>query len=459
MKGAGAAGPSAGQPFGSSAGGLRTDQAPPLSIPVSFFLLAPLAMITSGVLLASSEGVLASRWVPLAMAATHLGTLGFLGALMLGAIYQMIPVVAGVPVPWVRLAHGVHALFAAGLGLLVAGLASGEPALLVVGPIVLLAALVLFLAPVVRALMRAPAKNETVHGMRLAVLGLVVVVILGVTMALGRAGLVQVGGDWLGWVSAHAAMGGVVWIGGLITAVSWQVVPMFYLTPPSPPWTRRATLAAMSLALVAVPVGLVGGGGPTPIFFAALPALVMVWWVHPVVTLMAIGRRRRRRVDGSVRFWWAGLALAPLVPVLAAGALWGSDQRWAVALGWWLVWGWAGLIGHGMLTRIVPFLVWFHRYSALVGVAPVPSMRALMPDAHIRLALWLHLGAFATGALALVSGSALMARAAGALLVVTGLMLALNLVRTLRARPLGSAGASPDQASSPSSSGASLTSF
>ena len=36
--------------------------------------------------------VLASRWPPLAMAATHLGTLGFLGAVMLGALYQMIPV-------------------------------------------------------------------------------------------------------------------------------------------------------------------------------------------------------------------------------------------------------------------------------------------------------------------------------------------------------------------------------
>jgi len=78
--------------------GLRTDQAPPLTIPASFFLLAPLSMMAAGALLAAhGQDLLASRWLPAAMAATHLGTLGFLGAIMLGALYQMIPVVAGAP--------------------------------------------------------------------------------------------------------------------------------------------------------------------------------------------------------------------------------------------------------------------------------------------------------------------------------------------------------------------------
>ncbi len=257
---------------------------------------------------------------------------------------------------------------------------------------------------------------------------------LGTVMALARAGIVEVGGDWRGWVSAHAVLGGGVWVGGLITAVSWQVVPMFYLTPPLPRWSCWATLAALGLALLVVPSVLLVGGGPAGVLVGAVPALVMVWWVHPIVTLRAIHRRRRRRAEGSVRFWWAGLSLAPLVPVLAVGAVLGSDERWSVALGWCVVWGWAGMIGHGMLTRIVPFLVWFHRYAASVGVIAVPSMRALLPDARIRLALWLHVAAVVAGLLAIVSGSALFARGAGVLLVVTGVALALNLVRTLLRR-------------------------
>ncbi len=417
--------------------GLRTDQAPPLSIWASFYLIAPVAMFATGALLAwGGAAVLASRWAPLAMAATHLGTLGFLGAVMLGSLYQMIPVVAGAPVPFVRLAHVVHAAFVVGVLALVTGLATGRPALLAFAPAPLLVAFVLFLGPVAISLARAPTRSETVDGMRIAVAGLLALATLGVIMSLARAGHMRVAGDWIGMVAAHAALGGAVWLGGLVTAVSWQVVPMFYLTPPLPRWTQWATLATLLLGLLVVPSVVLVGGGPMGVAAGVVPASVMVWLVHPVVTLRAIRRRKRRRVDGSVRFWWAGLACAPLVPILAAGALFGTHPRWSMALGWFVVWGWAGLIVHGMLTRIVPFLVWFHRFAPLVGRVPVPSMRGLLPDPRIRVALAVHVAAVLAGGAALLTGWDPIARGTGVLLCATAVVLAANLVHTLMQRPV-----------------------
>lgn len=416
--------------------GLRTDQAPPLAIPTSFFLLAPVAMIASGVLLVWDGGAaFATRWAPSAMAATHLGTLGFLGAVMLGALYQMTPVVAGSPVPFARLAHGVHALLVVGLGVLVAAFMTAAPVLLVVAPILLGTAFLLFLVPVAIALARAPARGTTVWGMRIAVLGLAELVVLGIVMALARAGVVDIGGDWIGWVSAHAALGGAVWLGGLLTAVSWQIVPMFYLTPTLPRWSQLATLGALALALVVSPCVVAAGGGPVGVAIGALPLLFMIWWVHPAITLLALHRRRRRRADGSIRFWWAGLAAAPLVPVLAVGAVVGGDARWAPALAWCVVWAWAGCIAHGMLTRIVPFLVWFHRHAAHVGLRPTPSMRALLPDRRIRVAMALHAAAVLAGGVAIASGSDVLTKVTGVLLGGTGVVLAANLVHTLKRRP------------------------
>ncbi|MEI8258030.1 MAG: hypothetical protein WCJ30_20325, partial [Deltaproteobacteria bacterium] len=416
--------------------GLRTDQAPPLSVWASFYLLAPLAMFATGAMLAwRGDAVFASRWAPLAMAATHLGTLGFLGAVILGSLYQMIPVVAGAPVPAVRLAHVVHTAFVVGVVALVAGLATGQTALVVFAPAPLLVAFVVFLVPVAIALARAPTRSETVDGMRLAVSGLLALATLGGIMAIARAGRVRVGGDWIGMVTAHAALGGAVWLGGLVTAVSWQVVPMFYLSPPVPRWTQWATLATLLFALLVVPSVVLVGGGPLGVAAGVVPASVMVWLVHPFVTLRAIQRRKRRRVDGSVRFWWAGLACAPIVPALAAGALLGTHPRWSVALGWFVVWGWAGMIVHGMLTRIVPFLVWFHRFAPLVGRVPVPSMRGLLPDPRIRLALALHAAAVLAGGAALLTGWSSIARAAGVLLGATAVVMAANLSHTLTQRP------------------------
>ena len=60
-----------------SAAGLKTEQAPPLSIPGSFFVTVPLCMVAAGALLAwNAAEATASSWTPAALATTHLGTLG-----------------------------------------------------------------------------------------------------------------------------------------------------------------------------------------------------------------------------------------------------------------------------------------------------------------------------------------------------------------------------------------------
>ena len=67
------------------------------------------------------------------------------------------------------------------------------------------------------------------------------------------------------------------------------------------------------------------------------------------------------------------------------------------------IWGWAGLIVHGMLHRIVPFLAWFHELSPLVGKTAVPSARGLLPDARTRLGLGLHLASLLAGSAAILT--------------------------------------------------------
>lgn len=416
--------------------GLRTDQAPPLAIPASFFLLAPLAMVGAGLLIAvQGANAVANRLLPAVLAGTHLATLGFVGSMMLGALYQMVPVVAGAPVPFVRLAHGVHAAWAAGVAALVFGLATGTPIGFRVAQGLLGLALATFLVPVSIALARTPAKSDTVTGMRLAVVGLLVLGGLGLGLAEARAsGHLPGGGDWVAWITAHAALGGLVWIGGILTAVSWQVVPMFYLTAPLPTWSRRGTLAAVALALVGAPAALLAGASPREVALVALPAALAIWGVHPVVTALALQRRRRRRADTSARFWLAGLACAPAALSLAVATALGDDPRWPVALGWVVLWGWAGLIAHGMSYRIVPFLVFFHRFASRVGLAPVPSMKELLPEPRQRVALWLHAAAVATGAAGIGAAAPVVARIAGLLLAAAGVAMAVNLIRTLARR-------------------------
>ena len=421
-------------------GGLHLDQAPPLAIPAAFFLAACLGVCVAGALLAVvGASAFATPWAPSTLALVHLGTLGFLAMTMMGALYQLIPVVAGTSVPAVRAAYGVHAAFVVGVVALVARFL-GAPAFsahVAVGALGL--ALAGFLAPVAVALVRAPVRTPTVWGMRLAATSLALALGLGLRMALGYAGLGFPASRAL-WIEVHLCLGLLGWVGGLITAVSWQIVPMFHLTPPL---SRRATEAALGL----LAVGLVGplvvlalDGTPTAAAASALPAAAAVWVVTPVTVLRAIRARKRRIVDGSLRFWVLAMVTAPLLVPLAATATLAPDPRWRVAFGWLALWGWAGTVIHGTVVRIVPFLIWFHRFSRLAGTPGNPSMRDLLPDARVRTGWWLHVGTTGMGLFAIGSGADVAARIAGVGLVVTGAWLGWHLARALARRP-GTAGA------------------
>ncbi len=421
---------------GAPTDGLNLEQAPPLAIPTSFFLVAPFAAIAAGLLLlVHGEALLVTRFAGPTAALTHLGTLGFVGAVMLGALYQMIPVVAGAPVPFARAAHGVHVGLVAGVASLVWGLATNGRAAVIVGASVLGVTIVAFLVPVAIALARAPVRSSTVWGMRVAVAGLTAVVALGFASSWVRGSGVP-SPALPSWISAHLAIGLVVWIGGLITAVSYQVLPMFYLTPGFPRWLERAIVLSVALSLLALLACVAVSADPFWIAAAALPGALVIWLVHPIASLWLIEKRRRRRVDPSVWFWRLGLCVALATLPVGAAAVLADDARYPVAFGWLALFGWAGLIVHGMLTRILPFLVWFHRFSALVGTAPVPPMRRLLPDSMQRVGLALHATTLLVGCAALLSGVPFLARATGAGLVLTGISLLSSIVRVLaHARP------------------------
>ena len=90
--------------------GLTLEQAPPIHVPFRLFLTAPLFLLCSACILAwQGEVILVSRWSPATLAVAHLIAIGFLGQVMCGALLQMLPVIAGAPVPAVvSVPHGIE---------------------------------------------------------------------------------------------------------------------------------------------------------------------------------------------------------------------------------------------------------------------------------------------------------------------------------------------------------------
>ncbi|MFC1702615.1 hypothetical protein ACFL1J_07780, partial [Pseudomonadota bacterium] len=186
--------------------GLSLDQAPPLSIPASFFLTIPIGMLLAAyILLKTGSAAFISPWMPHALALTHTGTLGVLGMGMTGALYQMTPVIAGSPIPFTRLAHIVHILLIAGLLGFIWRLLGGPISMMSAAIVCFSIAMTAVILPLGWALIHAPTNNETVQGMRMAVASLAVITIIGLVMASGFAGGVFSANRML-WMQVHLTL-------------------------------------------------------------------------------------------------------------------------------------------------------------------------------------------------------------------------------------------------------------
>lgn len=376
--------------------GLSFDQAPPFSLPLRFFLTAPLFLFVAAVLIVLAPDALASRWSPPALALTHALTLGFLAMVMLGALMQMLPVVAGSKLPAPRaVARASHVFLVLGTAALMAGFLTTRPAVFGLAAGLLAGSFLIFLAAAVLSLARA-VSSVTVTGIRLALASLAITLLLGLALALQRAarwdtGLVDAAS------TAHVAFGLLGWILLLVIGVGYQVVPMFQITPPYPPrMTRWLAGSLFALLLLHAAAPLLPGVG-AHLVDAGLAAGILVF---AVTTLRLQARRRRKLPDITLDYWrFAMASLGGCVAIwltaqLRPGLI--AADVYPLLLGVLFLGGFAVSVVSGMLYKIVPFLSWFHLQAQLQARAgTIPTMKEMIAESRMRWQFRLHLAACA----------------------------------------------------------------
>lgn len=364
---------------------LVLDNAPPLRVPLPFFLCVPLfAAAACIVLLVTGEFALQSRWTPAALAMTHLFTLGVLGHAMCAGLFQILPVATGIhPVAPRITAHVVHVTLLAGTLSLVAGfLLPGYRSLFNVAAGLLAVAFLTLIAVVLTAMERRSAKplrgaTVVLATTRYALLALGVTVVFGVLLALRFGAGLTLSNDS---VLLHGSWGLAGWVALLLAAMSFQLIPLFQATELYPEWLtgRLATgvtglLAALTL-LVALP-DLHGPGALPALFLLSIP-----WLIFGTTTLHRLLTRKRPRPDPTTWFWC--MAMSCLVAGIVLFWLHGLGQGdYSVALGalWLAGTGWSAITG--MLYKIIPFLLWFNAQRHLPCAHPaVPKVRQLINE-------------------------------------------------------------------------------
>ncbi|HLW05587.1 MAG TPA: hypothetical protein VKY38_08435 [Azoarcus sp.] len=409
-----------------AAGSMAYDATPSLNVPMRFFLTAPLFGMAAGGLLIFSPHALTSRWLPETFAVVHLVAVGFMLMVMSGALFQILPVVAGRAIPGKGVFAGfVHAGLCVGAVLLSWGLGASLREAIEAGALALLIALTAFIGGVAAGLWGCRIDLATQRDLRLAMTGIAVTVMLGTTLALvlSRGAALP----FLSLLELHVGWAFLGAAGMLLAATSWIVVPMFQITPPYPAWMMRAWGWAVFISLLAWSLAVMLEAGEVAGLLLSLPLLLAA--AYALATLWLQHRSRRTRPDETLRAFRLAMCafLAGLVCVVMAR--YAGDARWSVTAGVLVLYG--GFVGviQGMLYKIVPFLCWLHLSQKM---RRPPNMKKLQPDGPVRRQARLH--ALALGALlvAVMLGEGWAGRVAGVLVAADFGCLLWNMTEAMR---------------------------
>jgi len=350
------------------------DFAPPFKLISPFFILGSFFYLVATIYLFffSSENLLILDTKVLGL--THLFLLGFIMMTIFGAMAQLVPVVLEVGHFGVELFYAIWPLLGIGTLLMVLGFLI-SPQLLPYGGVVVLIAMMIFVMEIFLTIKKVEKFNLVMSSVLISNTFLFFGIIFGLVMALGYAGTIDIDINALLRSHVFLVIGGYI----IITLMGLSVIllPMFGLSHGFSMKPLKIAMTLMSIAVLLVvsssfiDIGILDYIG---YILASISLFVYFYLVHTIYKT-----RARKEIDiyvKSLMFSYFSMLIA-----LVAGLcfLFIGYEQLLLMSGWLMFFGFFGFAITGHVYKIVPFLVWFERFSPLVGKEKVPMLADMLP--------------------------------------------------------------------------------
>ncbi|MGI8483261.1 MAG: hypothetical protein ACR2OU_03245 [Thermomicrobiales bacterium] len=384
---------------------MNSRNAPSLDLPARFMVFSILALAISAGSAPWTLPLLAGNIGEFSLLAfVHLNTLGFIGAMIIGASYQLVPVALQVPLSSIRWGRVSFWFYGSGVLLFLGGLMSEWLPGLAIGASLLGIAFALYAVIIVTTWRHAPHHDVVAWHILLGAVGAIGGMSLGVMLAINKSSG-MLGDRLLDLLAAHiiVMLGG--WVAITFIGVAYRLIGMFTLSEQH----FRTRLAWTTLPLTASGTWVLAlrFALPLPSWTGQVAALLLLCgFAGFAVQIGHLYRRRMRRTfDVHVPF---ALVAASLMITVAAMLTFGlmrhlpaNDPLW-VATTWLALFGVAGTAIQGFFYKIATFLVWLKRYAPVAGTQPVPRLEDLY-NRRLAIAGWaLWTTAMIAGALTMV---------------------------------------------------------
>lgn len=365
-------------------------EAPSLRLPAQFMVAGLLAFSTLAAFLAVRFPQVSQSYLPSPerLTVVHLIVLGWGTMVAMGALYQMVPVMLTIRLHSERIGHWQFWLYLMGVtGLITSFAAFWTPGIAGSGTLVAIAT-GLFIYNLGRTLRAAERRTTTRRYLAASLWYLGAVVAFGLLMAAQlRWGVFP--GTLMPNMKTHLAVGAAGWFVLMVIGVSYHLFPMFSLSHGAKTSCERVVFALLNVGIgLPIPAQFLPGSRWLSLIASYLLAAGLSLYA---IDVRSIVRARKRPLDLTMRaainavgaLVLAGYGLLVLNLWLAVREAAGRHvellpTNGVLAIAVIYAFGFLSQIIGGMLLKIVPFLVWYRRYSPRIGKAPVPLLKDMV---------------------------------------------------------------------------------
>jgi len=350
----------------------------------------------------------------------HLFLLGYVMMIIFGAMAQLVPVVLETghfSVDWYYLIFPL--LLIGTIGLIVGFWL--DPIILSFGGILVLCAMIIFAIDVFLTIKKTTLNSITVKAVKVSNIFLLVGIISGFLMALTLSGFLGV--DITEILGAHvfAVVGGYVLI--TIYGISLVLLPMFGLAHGFDERPINLAFKFMIYSVISVVIGS----------FLDIDILNIVGYILSFISIgyyfYQIFLIYQTRVRKELDIWYKSMLIGYFFFFISTifafiYILSGASLNNILYTSVWFLFMFFAFLINGHLYKIVPFLVWFHRFSSLVGKQKVPMLHEMYPKKQSEFEFYFSaIGAILAGIGLLFENNDLF-RAGGSFLLIGAIFLA-----------------------------------
>ena len=353
---------------------ISQDFAPPFKLIAPFFILGGLFFLISSFFVFSfhTDDLFFSN--PEVISFVHLFLLGFIMMTIFGAMAQLVPVVLEVGHFGVELFYAIWPLLLIGTILMALGFIY-SPALLPYGGMTVLIAMMIFVGEIFLTIFKVKKLTLVMSSVLISNTFLFFGIIFGLLMALSFAGTISLDISSLLHAHVYLVIGGYIAI--TIMGLSIVLVPMFTLSHDFSMKPLQVSITMMSIGVVLVVLSSLFKQDIMEYIGYALSCAAMLVYFYLIYDIYKIRPRKENDIYAiSLMFSYLSMIVSLILGVLY---LFIQEEQFLMASGWLLFFGFFGFLITGHIYKIIPFLVWFERFSPLVGKQKVPMLADMVP--------------------------------------------------------------------------------